>query len=246
MRYAYGVDVGGTNIKAVVTGENGVVAYRESFSTPNEGAEGVVKAVCKAIERLDNALKSGQVEETYGNSVDPKEIVETIGVAVPGIVDEAGGNAVFSINLDWHNFPMRRAIANASGRAIALGHDVRSGALAESRWGAGSNSDSCLYLALGTGVSAALILNEPNEQITDFPTEVVKEPFSTLTRENCPTKADSSSALGTTPASLIDRVCSPAGTTVAGLIAAEQAGLANAAIKAVEAACKRDAELREN
>jgi pyrroline-5-carboxylate reductase len=45
------------------------------------------------------------------------------------------------------------------------------------------------------------------------------------------------------PAALKDAVCSPAGTTVAGILAAEEAGLRNAAIKAVTAAARRSREL---
>ena len=45
------------------------------------------------------------------------------------------------------------------------------------------------------------------------------------------------------PAALKDSVCSPAGTTIAGILAAEEAGLRNAAIKAVSAAAKRSREL---
>lgn len=47
----------------------------------------------------------------------------------------------------------------------------------------------------------------------------------------------------TIPAELIDRVCSPGGTTVAGLLAAQEAGLNTALVKAVDAAVARDAEL---
>ena len=53
----------------------------------------------------------------------------------------------------------------------------------------------------------------------------------------------SQTALVTPPALLIDRVTSPGGSTIAGLIAAEEAGLSRAAVNAVRAACARDAEL---
>ena len=45
------------------------------------------------------------------------------------------------------------------------------------------------------------------------------------------------------PAALKDAVCSPAGTTIAGILALEEAGLRNAAMKAVSAASKRSREL---
>ncbi|WP_350258917.1 pyrroline-5-carboxylate reductase [Scrofimicrobium sp. R131] len=48
---------------------------------------------------------------------------------------------------------------------------------------------------------------------------------------------------GVNPSALIDRVCSPGGTTVAGLLAAQEAGLSPALVKAVDAAVARDLEL---
>ncbi|WP_103064196.1 pyrroline-5-carboxylate reductase [Actinomyces qiguomingii] len=48
---------------------------------------------------------------------------------------------------------------------------------------------------------------------------------------------------GRTPADLIDAVCSPGGTTVAGLVALERAGFSPAVIAGVEAIIARDREL---
>ncbi|KWZ72460.1 pyrroline-5-carboxylate reductase [Winkia neuii] len=50
-------------------------------------------------------------------------------------------------------------------------------------------------------------------------------------------------ASGLSPAALVDTVLSPAGTTVAGLLAAEEAGLSRSATAAVQAAVDRDNEL---
>lgn len=50
-------------------------------------------------------------------------------------------------------------------------------------------------------------------------------------------------AQGTHPGALIDRVCSPAGTTIAGLLAAEAAGLSLSLTDAVDATVQRDQEL---
>lgn len=46
-----------------------------------------------------------------------------------------------------------------------------------------------------------------------------------------------------TPAQLVDQVTSPGGTTIAGLLAAREAGLSSALVKAVDAAVARDREL---
>lgn len=48
---------------------------------------------------------------------------------------------------------------------------------------------------------------------------------------------------GLTPTQLIDQVTSPGGTTIAGLLAAEEAGLSTSLVKAVDATVARDREL---
>jgi glucokinase len=80
-------------------------------------------------------------------------------VAVPGIVDEAAGLAVFSQNLGWRDAPLRDMIAERTGLPTAFGHDVRTGALAEARLGAGRGCGDSLFLTIGTGISAALLLD---------------------------------------------------------------------------------------
>ena len=50
-------------------------------------------------------------------------------------------------------------------------------------------------------------------------------------------------AAGRTPADLIDAVCSPGGTTVAGVVAMERSGFSSAVIDAFEATVARDREL---
>ena len=79
------------------------------------------------------------------------------GVAVPGIVDEAGGIAVYAANLGWRDVPMRALLSERlGGIPIALGHDVRTGGLAEGRIGAGKDADRFLFVPLGTGIAGAI------------------------------------------------------------------------------------------
>jgi glucokinase len=78
------------------------------------------------------------------------------GVAVPGIVDEAGGVAVYAANLGWRDVPLRDRLAERLGVPVALGHDVRTGGLAEGRIGAARHADRFLFVALGTGIAGAI------------------------------------------------------------------------------------------
>lgn len=79
------------------------------------------------------------------------------GVAVPGIVDDARGVAAYSANLGWRDVPLRALLSERLGGVpVALGHDVRTGGLAEGRIGAGRGADRFLFVPLGTGIAGAI------------------------------------------------------------------------------------------
>ncbi|MDO4242638.1 MAG: ROK family protein [Actinomyces sp.] len=154
-RWAVGVDVGGTTIKTVLADGAGEAVLRRTDPTPH-GGQAVVDAVARIVAALDADLEAGRVC-AGARRLTADEVARPVGVDVPGIVDERAGLAVLSVNLGWRGFPMRLDLEQALGRPVSLGHDVRSGAWAESRWGAAGRD--CLYLALGTGLSAALVID---------------------------------------------------------------------------------------
>ncbi|MEU9025411.1 ROK family protein [Actinomadura sp. NPDC048394] len=81
------------------------------------------------------------------------------GIAVPGIVDEASGTAVRAANLGWQDVPLLHLAEERLGVPVAVGHDVRTGGLAEAVLGAGRDAGDFVFMAIGTGIAAALILN---------------------------------------------------------------------------------------
>jgi glucokinase len=86
--------------------------------------------------------------------------VDAVGLAIPGIVDDAAGIAEFSVAPTWSDLPLRELMtARLGGVPVALGHDVRLGGLAEGRIGAAAGSGDYLFLALGTGVGGMLCLD---------------------------------------------------------------------------------------
>lgn len=84
---------------------------------------------------------------------------EAAGIALPGIVDESTGTAVHSANLGWRDVPMLHLASERLGIPVAIGHDVRTGGLAEAVLGAGRNAGDFVFMAIGTGIAAALILD---------------------------------------------------------------------------------------
>ncbi|GLP71285.1 sugar kinase [Streptomyces sp. TUS-ST3] len=147
MRHVIALDVGGTGMKAALVGAGGELLHRARRATGRErGPDAVVDGI------LDFAaeLRAHGVAHLGAPAV-------AAGVAVPGIVDEERGIAAYSANLGWRDVPLRALLAERLGGVpVALGHDVRTGGLAEGRIGAGRGADRFLFVPLGTGIAGAI------------------------------------------------------------------------------------------
>ncbi|MCK2212578.1 ROK family transcriptional regulator [Actinomadura sp. ATCC 31491] len=81
-----------------------------------------------------------------------------VGVAAPGPVDAARRRVVLSVNLGWRDVPFADLLERALGVPAVVDHNVRSMALAESRYGATGGADPLLYVHVRTGVGAGLVI----------------------------------------------------------------------------------------
>ncbi|MER7047351.1 ROK family protein [Streptomyces jumonjinensis] len=147
MRHVIALDVGGTGMKAALVGADGTLLHEARRATGRErGADAVVRSI---LDFADDLRAHGR--EHFGGSA------VAAGVAVPGIVDSEAGVAVYAANLGWRDLPMRELLSERlDGLPVALGHDVRTGGLAEGRIGAGQGADRFLFVPLGTGISCAI------------------------------------------------------------------------------------------
>ncbi|WBB82506.1 ROK family protein [Micromonospora sp. WMMD882] len=141
------MDVGGTGMKCALVRPDGTVAHSERHPT---GAERGPDAVIATI--LDVA--EGLAGKAHADGLAPR----AVGIAVPGIVDQAAGVAVWSANVGFRDVPLRELAVTRLGLPTALGHDVRAGGLAEARLGAGRGTPHVLFVAVGTGIAAAHVV----------------------------------------------------------------------------------------
>ncbi|WP_282797750.1 ROK family protein [Streptomyces sp. CC224B] len=147
MRHVIALDVGGTGMKAALVGADGALLHEARRPTGRErGAAAVVQSIVDFAADL-----RAHGEAHFG------EPAAAAGVAVPGIVDAERGVAVYAANLGWTDVPLRDLLgARLGGVPVALGHDVRTGGLAEGRVGAGKDSRRFLFVPLGTGIAGAI------------------------------------------------------------------------------------------
>ncbi len=128
-------------MKGGLVSETGTVLLSERRSTPRaEGPEAVVAAIRAFISHL---AASGDGTPAG------------VGLAVPGLVSE--DTALYAANLGWSEVPATDF--TELDVPVILGHDVRTGGLAESVLGAGRGVPDFLFLPIGTGIAGAMIIH---------------------------------------------------------------------------------------
>ena len=141
-----GLDIGGTKMAFVVADRHGKIRQRSTLPTD---------AGCDFATTLDRiARQLNQLQAAY-------QSVRGIGIGVPGPVDSERGLALHAANLGWKNLSLRDAITErlSPPLPVFIDNDVNAGAIGERLFGAAQGSPSFVYLAVGTGLGGAIMLN---------------------------------------------------------------------------------------
>jgi glucokinase len=140
------VDIGGTKIAVGVVDGNGRVLSRAEC--PTDAQAGYAQALAR-IEHLLRAMLTAADAELTG-----------IGIGSTGPVDPFTGE--FG---DVNFFPVWRGqnpvsdLARLFGVRVAIENDADASALAEAEWGAGKNKKRLIYVTIGTGIGAGIVLD---------------------------------------------------------------------------------------
>jgi glucokinase len=143
------VDIGGTRVKAALVDGSYVVLAGTTLPTPPDIASDITAVVQAAV--------SGLLDTAAARAADVRLV--GCGVVVPGLVDDERGIALLSVNLGWRDLPVGEPVAARLGVRTVVGHDVRAGLLAETRLGAAKGARHALFVAVGTGIAGALMLD---------------------------------------------------------------------------------------
>lgn len=148
MQYYVGIDLGGTNIKAGVVTDHGVILNKKSIKTN----------ATRPMEEIisDMGMLAGQVISDAG--LQSSDIL-AIGIGSPGTPDNKEGNLVYSNNLPFNMAPMRRLIREIIDLPIFIENDANCAAMAESVAGAAKNVNDSVTITIGTGIGSGVIIN---------------------------------------------------------------------------------------
>lgn len=143
-RWVIGVDLGGTQIRAIRTDLDGEKVARSQLPTEAKlGGEAVLERIFTAI---DEVMQGAELEEVVG-----------MGIGAPGPMD-AEGRIYDPPNLpDWGDFSLTERIRDRFDRPAFAGNDANLAALGEHRFGAGRGVDDMVYMTVSTGIGGGII-----------------------------------------------------------------------------------------
>jgi glucokinase len=139
-----GMDVGGTKIALIVTDASERLLDERVVATQHgQLAEQVIGLLRTAIEQA----------EAGGAHID------AIGIALPGHVDTASGTVRLAVNLRAPDLPLASLVERELGRPCFIEHDARAAAIWLEQRGHVDGRGSLVYLSVGTGISAGIVLD---------------------------------------------------------------------------------------
>lgn len=144
MEYSIGIDIGGTSIKAGIIEKNGRIILQADTPTGEDNAENITNTVISLINKLST-------ESGLSNL--------PIGIGVPGIVTPDGSIFSFANIHSLENHPLRNILATHYTTDVRIDNDANCAAAGELLFGAAKGTRHCIFITLGTGIGAGIIIN---------------------------------------------------------------------------------------
>jgi glucokinase len=144
-----GADIGGTNLRLALAGMDGRILSRWKASTTGIRDPHVVVGL----------IHEG-VEDLLRQSGLPRVLLRAVAVGAPGVTDvDAGVVVATSYLMGWRDVPLRDLLEARLGVPAAVDNDVNMAAIAESQMGAAEGTRDFVFIAIGTGIGAGIVLN---------------------------------------------------------------------------------------
>jgi len=147
-KFAIGIDLGGTNIKAGVLDTAGNLIYRTSIETQAE--RGFEHVFARLVQLVADVTRDARLT---------KNDIAAIGYGTPGPMSHKEGIVYASPNLPgWTNIPLRSRFTEATGLPVTLDNDANVAAYGEFLAGAGKGTSDMVMLTLGTGIGGGIVM----------------------------------------------------------------------------------------
>lgn len=148
-KFYIGIDLGGTNVVAVIVDKKGKIYGQIQFPTQGEkGPEFVIKNIS---DNIKNLIKSSKISLRN---------IEKIGIGSPGPLDSKKGIIMGAVNLPgWKYVELKKELEGYLKIKVGVENDANCAVYGEKWIGAGKNVNNVVGLTLGTGVGGGIIIN---------------------------------------------------------------------------------------
>ena len=142
-----GIRFGVNHTRIAIADARGDIRVRRDFPSRVGDPETLV---LQAVSALDEAFDAADI---------PRVRLQAVGVAVPGLVDGETGTCVLAPNLKWENVPVREMLGDKLGVPVVVQNVTTTGAIAEGRVGAAKDYRSYVWVGVGSGIGAGIVLD---------------------------------------------------------------------------------------
>ena len=149
MKYALGIDIGGTNTVVGLVDKTGNVLGTDSIKTQSFP---VLEEYVKTVSKLAKDLIAK-------NNVSVNDIVG-LGIGAPN-ANYYTGNIEMAPNLPWKQdkVPLAKMFREELNIPVTITNDANAAALGEKMYGVAKDMDNFIMITLGTGVGSGIVIN---------------------------------------------------------------------------------------
>jgi glucokinase len=147
--FVAGIDLGPTKTRLAVADLRGERLAHRVIATPSEvGPTALLSRIAATVRSL---MREAEV---------PPDRLVAVGAGAPGAVDRERGVVVaLTPNLKgWSQVPMADILKRALGAPVVVENDVNLAILGERWQGAARGHDTCVFVSVGTGIGAGIIV----------------------------------------------------------------------------------------
>jgi predicted NBD/HSP70 family sugar kinase len=142
-------------VLAVDLGNREVYAQRRAFDARQAGPAASVRALAAMCTDCQAALPA-----TIGGR---DRVIAGLGIAIPGLIDEASATVSCAPNLGWDDFPVLPELGPVLGgqagvAVVTIGNDANRAAIAEYRVGGRAGTQNLVYVTGEVGIGGGMIV----------------------------------------------------------------------------------------
>ncbi len=145
--YLVGVDVGSRTLRLALTDLQGKVLARHQEATDSSSSEAPLDQIAAGVTAVFRQAGRDRAK------------LYAVGVGAPGMTDVQAGRVISAVNLPgWVDLPLRERLEARLGAPVRVDNDANMAALGERWLGTARHAETFVFLALGAGVGAGIVV----------------------------------------------------------------------------------------